>query len=248
MLKIHSVNRLLFLLAALLVALSAAVAQDAKTVRVTLDTGSTIDGVIQNQNDEVILLVTERGERYQLRRSSIVSIGEPVAPVVEEEKPVSPFGMTIQAGAGASWAAGTKTAAVDADIIMGHRLLLGGAMFLGAGVGYSGALGKDSKRHFLPLYLHMKYTFLPDRKSSPLVSASAGYAFSLTKDVKGGAMGDIALMFHHKVGRRGGINLGVYFRAHGYRAEQTVEEDGNNYTGKVSGAIYSVGGRFAVDL
>lgn len=224
--------------------------QAEKRVRITMNTGKAIDGIIKLENDDVILLVNDKGERYQLQKSSIASIGEPTdnEPVETSQDRGKPFGMTIQASAGGAWAANEKYTNVDADLIMGHRLLLNGAMFLGAGVGYHGLLNKARKWHFLPLYVHMKYTFLPDRKNSPLVSASAGYAFCLTKDVKGGAFGDIALMFHHKIGTRGGINIGAYFRTHGYRATDTVEQDGNVYTGKLSGAIFSVGGRLAIDM
>lgn len=228
-----------------------ATAQDnTAPVRVTLKTGAMIDGVVKFENDEVLLIITERGERYQLQKSAIADVGTPKeeAVVVEDKASGNPFGVMINVGAGFCSTSNQHRADITADLIMGHRLLLKGAMFLGAGIGYDGALNKKEKWHFLPLYAHVRYNFLPDKKNAPVVSLSAGYAFSLTGDVRGGALGDVALMYRHKIGGRSAVNIGLYFRVHGYMATESTEIDGIIYTGKQNGAMYSFGGRLSIEM
>ena len=61
-----------------------------------------IDGVVKFENDEVLLIITERGERYQLQKSAIADIGTPKeeAVVVEDKASGNPFGALINVGAG----------------------------------------------------------------------------------------------------------------------------------------------------
>ncbi len=241
---------LLITVLALCYSLTTLAQDETRIVRVTLNTGTVLDGTIKFENDDVLLLVTDRGERFQLQKSEIKSIGEPVQEVseVREQSSSTPFGVMLTIGGGGAWTSHDSRANVNVDLIMGHRLLLSGAMFLGAGIGYSGGLKKNDNWNTLPVYLHMRYNFLPTKKNAPVMSISAGYAISLTKDVKGGALGDVSLMYRHVVGTRSAIAVGVYFRAHGYRAQQTTTIDGENYTGKQNGALCALGGRIAIEM
>lgn len=178
---------------------------------VLLRTGKEVEGTIVFQNEEVVILQTAGGGRFQFPRNDIQgiraeqgtntdvlsepsastdnSIGKKLSVVIEV---VGGGGFIPKESAGGMF---------GANLLIGTHDLLKRRIFLGAGIGYVGEFIQQQKYSFLPLILAVRVPLLKQNKT-PIIGTSLGYSFAMEKNYKGGLYADLQLGYCHHINEK----------------------------------------------
>lgn len=213
-------------------------------IKITLNTGAEHVGNVRFANDQVVVLVDDRGQVFQYTRESIrdISPADAKQEAIEEERSGKVGAeIALMGGIGNVKATSTKggepygtVGCVDADLFVGHKDFLQRHIFLGGGLGYHMLFVKDGSWMLLPIMARVSLPFLPDRKVSPFAALNAGYAFAIgSKDkkesdgLKGGALGELNLGAQFMIRGRKQLSLAWYGRLQGYQSKNATDRNGD---------------------
>ena len=176
---------------------------------VKLKSGASVSGTVVFENEEVLVIKTADGSRYQYQKSEVEQV-LPYAVEPTEQPSAKPAEVDFPPAGAALIGAG-----VGVDMIIASRPLLlrrgegdnGAACSVGAGVGYHLA-----GSHFLPIQLRTDF-YIPcattwqkrkhKRPRQAVIGLGAGYGVALCEGDKGGLFADLSAGWRWMVGDNG---------------------------------------------
>lgn len=206
--------------------------------RITLNTGEVLIGEIQLKTNELIILKTEDGGKFQFPLKEIKSIDKQAVSTNTTVPPESPTtepvlaesnikGIVNFAGGITSAKYLTKTSPhIQLSMTFGSNLKKNDHMFLGLGVGFNNIfLAENSESmSLLPLFLRFQNTF-SKKRTSPYVSLDAGYAFSLSSDFGGGMLAEISTGISYRLDYKTNFIIGLYGKINSISGNLTETND-----------------------
>lgn len=166
-----------------------------------LRSGDMVEGTIIFQNEEVVVIKTPGGTRYQYPQSDIKEIlkesqqtdNQPTTdistPTDTQSKKVS---LAVELSGGGAYLpdAGLSGGGWSGNLLVGTHNLLNHSIFLGGGIGYTGAFlpAENTQKHsysFLPVMLAVRAPIM-QQKHAPMIGGEIGYGIALSKEYKGG--------------------------------------------------------------
>ena len=165
-----------------------------------LRTGARVKGSIVFQNEEVVILRTEEGARFQYPRADIEQIlsdeeaasAEETASPEETETPNEEIttskkaSILLEIAGGAAFQPKEAVGgAVSADLLVGSHHIGDRHLFVGGGIGYHGIFLGEDKYNFLPIQVAVRMPFT-ETKHAPVFGVSVGYGVALSKNYLGG--------------------------------------------------------------
>lgn len=221
---------------------------------ILLHTGARVKGTILFQNEEVVIVRDEAGQRFQYLRTDVAEIladdaeeAEPVdieaEPEITTSKkasillelscapsimiPFSPFG---NAGI---------------DLLAGTHHIKDRHVFIGAGVGYHGYFQDGCSYNFLPIEAKLSVPFM-EAKHAPVFGIALGYGVALSKDYIGGIYTGIDFGYRYQINPKSALAVMVFASFQQARLNTTVTIEGNTYTHKAGRNFVSPGIKFAL--
>lgn len=210
---------------------------------VTLRSGQILRGQILMQTNEVVILQTPSGARFQYPMTEILQImpdtEPPTAATAEETMDVDthPVAIRLMVTGGVAYTSFQKVGGgLCADFQIGTDNLAGKHIFLGGSIGYAGAYVAD-KHHFIPLQMVVSVPLLsalrPSQSSiphQPEIGASIGYGFA-PKGHKGGLAAGLQLLYRYQFKSHSALLLGwdVRFQQGDKRFSETINGETFSY-------------------
>lgn len=229
---------------------------------VVLKSGQRVRGDILFQNEQVIVVKTTNGSRFQYLQSDVQQVldDEEAAPATEEKKEeqkAKKVAVGLQLGGGMSSLTGSAVDGrqnmlggnVQADLEIGTADLLQRRIFLGGAAGYHLLSVGGRTCSFIPLQVRMEAP-LTQGKHAPLLGVGAGYGISASKGIKGGFYADINLGWRCQMSDKHAMLLALYSNMQQARFNSLDEAIGiSSFTKEnASGAIFSLGIKFGIYL
>ncbi len=177
---------------------------------IILRTGARVKCTIVYENDEVMVVRTEEGARFQYPKADVERVMTDVeaaeleakekaeeearlkaAERAEAEKlpeittPKKASILVEIAGGAAVQPSEAVGGGVSADLLVGSHHIGGRHVFVGGGVGYHGMFLGADKYHFLPIQVAVRMPFT-EQKHAPVFGVSLGYGVALSKTYLGG--------------------------------------------------------------
>ena len=191
---------------------------------VTLRTGQMVKGEVLLQNEEVVIVRTKNGMRYQYPASEVVSIKvEDIAAKegeeVDKKHNVRAVNMRFQFHSGAVYVPQMGWGGqVAADWMVGSRMIQGNRLFVGGGIGYRAKImpiaivdttHSNTTYSFIPLQAVVSLPLL-EHKHAPVIGISAGYGFAVNKDTQGGICVGVDLGWNYMINEQSSMQLSLY--------------------------------------
>lgn len=182
---------------------------------VVLRSGSIISGEIILQNNEVVIIRTASGMRYQYPMTEVREIKQ--EELVQEEmniddnQVVQPKAVSlhIQAMGGALYVPNLGWGGhVGADIMVGANVIDGKRMFVGGAVGYRAKIVDVETYSFIPLQACF-LAILSEHQHAPIVGINLGYGFSTNRKTQGGICAGADIGWCYAVSQTTSIALGL---------------------------------------
>ena len=221
--------------------------------RIVLKTGKTVYGTIMAQTDDVLMVQTRDGARYQFLRNDILSIDEEtltdtVAVVTTTTNETRPVALRVSVSGGAALcpqeAAGGM---VTAEVQIGTRTLAGKNLFLGASVGYSGAFLHPAA-HFIPLQAVVACPIpLSANGNCPEIGFSLGYSFA-ARSGHGGMTGALSAGYRMLFNGTTSLTIGGIARFQQTARERTETIDDIGYAHSVGTMLWLAGGQIILQF
>jgi len=214
--------------------------------KVTLHSGEIFVGEILLNNQEIILIKTLSGSRFQFPVSEIKSIEQNDVKTSEIKKEnnielidAANLCGILEINGGISNAENKYRNGISNQLTLtfGTRKVAKKEIFVGGGVGYFNVFLKDEVETigFIPVFLSLK-TNLTDKKTSPYLGLDTGYAFTLNSKLEGGQFSKFSFGINRKVNFKTSLFLGLYANVLSFSTN--LVETNNfgvfNYYGKTS--------------
>jgi hypothetical protein len=217
--------------------------QEAGRDIVILKTGNTYIGNIILQNDDIVLLQADSGERFQFLLSAIKEIKKGALSAEPDGKNANGdaemidmsendnLRMQIDVSGGASFAdkAFGLSPSVQASLLLAIDKLFDKPLTAGFGLGYHAILLKEneaiSPTPFLPLFVHLQYNF-SKAKHHPFIGFDAGYALALSEEYKGGLNTKISAGYAYNITHKTTFYAGLFYGLQGISTN--LREEFNN--------------------
>ncbi len=202
-------------------------------VAVSLSSGQTIVGDILFENEEVIVIRTEDGMRYQYPRQDVLSVGD--AEVQEEEtdsrnESERKVGVGVQVVGGAAFLPKESAGGfVGADLKIGACNLMQRHILLGGAVGYRAFIMDGQHIGFIPLQICAEIPFLV-HKNAPYIGMGIGYGVSVNKSYKGGLFANLEIGWRCQTSANSALTLACYseYQQGIFSVSETI--NGESYT------------------
>ena len=176
--------------------LAAVLCAHAETI--VLRTGARVKGTILFENEEVVVVRSEEGARFQYPKTDVEAVLSDEESVkeaeegVKEEKPAPEIttpkkaSILVEIAGGAAVQPGEAVGGgVSADLLVGSHHIGGRHVFVGGGVGYHGMFFGSEKLNFLPIQVAVRMP-LTEAKHAPMFGVGVGYGIALSKEYLGG--------------------------------------------------------------
>lgn len=227
--------------------------------KVTLKTGEVYVGKIILKTNEMVMITTTSGMRYQFVMSEIKNVeshqgvGDNSADSLSRIKPTpqgsfaaiadASVGMAV-ANSGFSW-----SPTMQLSLVVGNKSVFHKRFFVGVGLGYSVFFDQKAKNTigFLPLFVRLQST-LTDKHTAPYVGIDAGYAFGLTNGTGGGEMLKVCVGLAHKISYTSVFSFGIYAGIQGYKAQLTETNHMGTFNYYGNATINSLGCKVALQF
>ena len=222
--------------------------------RITLKTGKQLFGTIVAQTDEVLLVQTQDGVRYQLLRSDVLSVDARQAsdttiipaPRNEDYRAVA---VRLNVTGGAAVGRDEKASGMfAADLQVGSRRIGTYPVFLGGSVGYTGIFGHPLA-HFIPLQAVVSVP-LPLRGQQGAgveTGISLGYGLATRKGYSG-LTGSVNAGYRFPLSGQTNLIIGGSIRFLQTQRERTEILDGNDYTHAVGQVLWLMGANLCLQF
>lgn len=221
---------------------------------ILLHTGARVKGTILFQNEEVVIVRDEAGQRFQYLRTDVAEIladdAEQAEPVDIEAEP------EISASKKASVLLELSCAPTimipfapfgnaGIDLLAGTHHIKDRHIFIGAGVGYHGYFQDGYSYNFLPIEAKLSVPFI-EAKHAPVFGFALGYGVALSKDYVGGIYTGLDFGYRYQINPKSALAVLVFASFQQARLNITETIDGYTYTNRAGRNFVSPGVKFAL--
>lgn len=218
---------------------------------VVLQSGQSVKGDIVLQNEDVVIIRTTNGMRYQYPMNEVVSIK-----VEEKDTRATNTNKTtlaktkivsicVQAMGGALYIPNIGWGGyAGADLKVGANILEGRRVFIGGGIGYRAKV-VEKAYSFIPLQVYMS-SILGDKQSAPVVGLNVGYGFATNAGTQGGICVGADMGWSFEINHETRLVLGL--NAEWQQAQTDVEQiiEDKKYTNHMGVNFITVGAKIAI--
>lgn len=210
--------------------------------KITLNTGEIYVGKIILKTNDMIMLTTKDGTRYQFQLSEVKKTESNLNSNISKKEKTddnettlnsSNFGGIVELTGGVSSAKYCfgSSPNTQLSLMFGNRNLLGQNLFLGAGIGYNSTFIASSSKSigFLPVFVRIQNTFSKGR-TAPYLGMDAGYAFALNQGFGGGALVKLSAGISHKISYKTIFFAGIYAGIQSFSGTLTEVYESNSYS------------------
>jgi len=210
--------------------------------KITLNSGEIYVGKIILKTNDMIMLTTKNGTRYQFQLSEVKKIENSLNSNISKNERTddnestlnsSNFGGIVELTGGVSSAKYCFGSAPNTQLslIFGNRHLLGQNLFLGVGIGFNNTSIAPSSKSigFLPVFVRIQNT-LTKKRTTPYIGIDAGYAFALNKEFGGGALVKLSVGISHKINHKTIFFVGIYAGIQSFSGTLTEVFESNSYS------------------
>ena len=221
--------------------------------KISLKTGEVYIGTIVLKTDDMIMINTNNGTRFQFQLKEVSKIEhqnsvestervESNDTKLEEntlENSKSTFGGLIEVSVGGSAAKYSfkNSPNTQLSLIFGNKNSFDTNLFLGAGIGYNSIYDRQNsqKIDFLPFIMRIQ-SGLEKKRTAPYISMDVGYAFALNPEYKGGMTIRISTGITRRINYKLDFSLGVYVGVQSFYGTliETNELGAYSYYGKTT--------------
>lgn len=213
---------------------------------VVLRSGDTVEGTIVFQNEEVVVIKTRGGTRYQYPMSDVKEIlkgaqhtdNQPNTEIensTETQRKKVSLAIELSGGGAYMPDAGLSGGGVSGNLLIGTHNLLNRSIFLGGGVGYTGAFlpaenAQKQSYSFLPVMLAVRAPMM-QQKHAPMIGGEIGYGIALSKAYKGGLHAGFNIGYCYRISEQQRLYVAGSIRLQQAFADtkSTIVEDGETY-------------------
>ena len=207
---------------------------------VYLRTGERVEGTILFQNEEVVIIRTESGQRFQYPRTDVELIGskdevtnegvneltnEGIKELKNEPEPeikvTKKASILLELAGGPAINGNEIGGGFSVDLLVGSHHIGDRHVFIGGGVGYHGLFIGSGKYNFLPIQAAFRIPLL-ETKHAPVFGLSIGYGIALSKSYTGGIYASLDMGYRYQINPRTAVAISLY--SHFQRASIEVGE------------------------
>ncbi len=237
-------------------------AQDTNLSIIELQSGGSIVGKILYQNDEMVVVRTTEGARYQYLMQDIKQISNYVEqqPQTEQTK-IRKVGVMVDISGGGSIVRNNKNGGFfGLSLSVGANNLLDRHWYLGGGFALYDYIIKreyltdnfaikENKKSmlFVPLFVNTSLPLVKG-KHAPFAGAALGYGFSTKKAIKGGLFASVDFGYRVQLNDYNALQVGFSWTMQQTRFDNVETVDNNFYAVNRSHTIHSLGIKLAVIL
>lgn len=237
---------------------------------IVLRTGARAKGSIVFQNEEVVILRTEEGTRFQYPRTDIVQILSDEEVASEEETSTSQdtdtaneeittpkkASILLEIAGGAAVVPSEKTGAQGAiDLLVGSHHIGDRHIFIGGGFGYHGlylitpvTLTEENvinQFNFLPVQAAVRVP-LTEKKHAPVFGVSVGYGVALSKNYLGGIYTGLDFGYRCQLTPKTALGAVFYTQFQQATIQTSKIIEGNEFMSKTNRNIVTFGAKFTI--
>jgi len=233
------------------------IAVESSPVRITLKTGEVYSGEIILQNDEIILIRTTTGERFQFpvfQVKSIAKITDKIEEIQGNENiydEILPyqsehnFCSIIEVSGAKSSGKNSFSNSTSGEMTLsfGTRSIAGKSLFFGGGAGFSTVINSSINQisNFVPVFVRFQSNNLMQWRTSPYLSLDTGYAFPLKTTMSGGFFAKVSGGIVHRLNFKTSIQFGIFARIQNFYGNLSENRNGSIYTYWGNSSINSFG-------
>lgn len=208
----------------------------AQAETIYLRTGERVEGTILFQNEEVVIIRTLEGQRFQYPRADVELVAtdeepresmEPVDVVPQEQeiKVTKKASILLELAGGAAINDKEMGGAFSVDLLVGSHHIGERHVFIGGGVGYHGLFIGSGKYNFLPIQAAFRMPLI-EHKHAPVFGLSIGYGIALSKTYTGGLYTSMDLGYRYQINPKTAVAVLIYthFQQASVEVAETVEE------------------------
>ena len=216
--------------------------------KITLNSGKIYIGEIIVKTNEIVMIKTAGGKRYQFQLSDVkkierISKNDNSDQSVQSDIPATDkdaiFCGDIELSGGIANTSNSFKSASNTEIsmIFGNKNVSGKDIFIGIGAGYSMIFLPSTTNpiNYLPVFLRLQST-LKKARTAPFIGIDAGYSFGLSSGFGGGPAIKVSVGVTHKTGYKSDVYAGVFGGLTSISAKITETNDLGtfNYNGNTS--------------
>lgn len=230
--------------------------------KITLKTGEIYIGEILVQTEEIVLIKTLNGSRFQFPFSSVRSVEKEFIKDAGNNSADSllktidlPLGQfcvmfDLSGGAGSGknkyvWSPGSEV-----SMSLGIKKLFNQTLFAGLGLGYNfvSIASTSEMLSFIPVFVRLQSNNLKKYRTAPYLSLDAGYAFSTDSGYDGGTFAKFSTGIIHKISYKISVLGGFYARTQGFSGILTETANNFNVTYKGNSSISDFGVKVGIQF
>lgn len=210
-----------------------------------LKNGEVFKGMIMLKTDDVVVLNTDDGKRYQFQLSDIEKLGQEIPKTrTEKNKLPSSFATLVELNGGISSvpiASFQTTPMFSCSVALGSKDTFGTNTFAGIGLGYEAVFSKSDKTmSFLPIFVQI-HKNLSNKPINPYVGMKSGYALCFNDEFTGGAFVCLALGINFRLADEKSFNLGLLGKIQSVSGTIIERNELGEFTTQGSTPMYTFG-------
>lgn len=219
---------------------------------VVLRSGQSVKGEIMLQNEDVVIIRSSNGMRYQYPMNEVVSIKAEEKDTRATNTNKTTLAKTkivsicVQAMGGALYIPNIGWGGyAGADLKVGANILEGRRVFIGGGIGYRAKVIEKDTYSFIPLQVCVS-SLLGEKQSAPVVGLNVGYGFATNAGTQGGICvgADMGWSFEINQETRLVVGLNAEWQQAQTDVEQIIED--KKYTNHIGVNFITVGAKIAI--
>ena len=212
-----------------------------------LRTGERVEGTILFQNEEVVIIRTAEGQRFQYPRADVELIGSKEE--VQEEgvneltsdgasevtpepeiKVTKKASILLELAGGPAINSSEMGGGFSVDLLVGSHHIGDRHVFIGGGVGYHGLFLGSGKYNFLPIQAVFRMPLI-EHKHAPVFGLAIGYGIALSKSYTGGLYSALDLGYRYQINPKTAFAILIYsqFQHASVEVAETVEGESTTY-------------------
>lgn len=217
---------------------------------VYLKNGDVFKGRILMSTDEVMMIQTDDGKRYQFLTSEIERISEDRQK--KDSRQIgkeSNFGVIIDLEGGIANASTENirnSPLISGSAALGTKNLFNSNTFAGLGTGVEFIFPKNEGKNLilLPIFIQLNKTFT-DNPIKPFIGTKTGYSFGLNKEYKGGVFIKLSGGANFSISEKTSVNLGVFGKIQQISGLIIEKNEWGEFVKNGTTPLYSIGLNFA---
>lgn len=224
---------------------------------VVLRSGQSIRGEVVLHNNEVVIIRTESGARYQYPATEVVSVEKEQEPMPSdtdssEESPKAALAKRVAIHTGVAGGAAYLPMVGwggygTADLLVGTHNLMQRRIFIGGGLGFHAVFAGSSRYAFIPLQVAAQVPFLSARHS-PVMGMAVGYGFSVNSNVTGGIYTGLDVGWKYCFNDKASLALSANIQWQQATISIMEEVNGHTYTNHIGTNLLMIGAKCSVQF